>query len=328
MDGFATHLLGPELGEELLRAAVRLRPDAVVIDCMAGGALSAAEHLGTPSAVLVHLRARFHFESPGSGAYRSAKEALNGQRVRLGLEPLGVGENWWRPLWQRAGRVFVASLPELEGPGAPLPETFTYVGGVFDPDPAALPPEITKVLDRGSAPLLVVSLSTTYMHQEQQLATAVEALEGRRGVVTVGGGLDPPSLPHTDGVVVTRWAQHESLFGHAAAVVCHAGHGTIVGALAAGVPLVCLPMGRDQDGNAEQVERLGAGIRVDPGSDVGRLRDAIDEVLGRPLYRARARALATRKRRLGGGAALAAEVERLADREPPTERPSKPTREE
>jgi hypothetical protein len=100
MDRFATHLLGPELAEELLIATGQSRPDALVVDCMAGGALSAAEHLGLPTTVLVHLRARFHHDAKGGSSLASnaAKEALNRQRVHLGLEALPVELSWWGQL--------------------------------------------------------------------------------------------------------------------------------------------------------------------------------------------------------------------------------------
>jgi hypothetical protein len=50
----------------------------------------------------------------------------------------------------------------------------------------------------------------------------------------------------------------------AALVVCHGGSGTTFGALAAGVPLVFVPMFADQRPNAERVEELGAGVVVPP----------------------------------------------------------------
>ncbi len=45
--GFAVHLAGPELATELVAAVGRGRPDVLVVDAMAAGALSAAEHLGS-----------------------------------------------------------------------------------------------------------------------------------------------------------------------------------------------------------------------------------------------------------------------------------------
>ena len=42
------------------------------------------------------------------------------------------------------------------------------------------------------------------------------------------------------------------------AVVCHGGSGTILAALAHGLPVVCIPQGADQFANAANVERVGA----------------------------------------------------------------------
>lgn len=314
MDDFATHLLGPEMGEELLEAVNTCGPGVVVIDCMAGGALSAAEHLALPTAVLVHLRARFHYDAAGGSSVASlaAKEALNRQRARMGLPPLDVQRSLWAQLWPRAGKVFIASLPELEAPGNPLPDGFTYVGGVLDPDPDPLPPEVEDLVSRDGPPLAVISLSTTYMHQEHQLATAAASLGGLRGVITLGSGITADDLGGYGNTAVTRWAAHERLLPHADVVVTHAGHGTVIAALTAGVPLVCLPMGRDQHGNAEQVTRLGAGVCIDASANPAELRAAIDTVLHDGTYRAKARELAASARRLGGGSRLAEQIDSLA----------------
>lgn len=48
-----------------------------------------------------------------------------------------------------------------------------------------------------------------------------------------------------------------------AAVVTHGGSGTVVAALAAGVPCVVLPMGADQPWNADRVAALGTGLVLD-----------------------------------------------------------------
>jgi UDP:flavonoid glycosyltransferase YjiC (YdhE family) len=318
MDDFATHLLGPELGEELLGAVDASRPDVLVVDCMAGGALSVAEYLALPTAVLVHLRARFHYDSAGgsSVASQAAKEALNRQRSRIGLPPLALEQSLWAQLWDRAGRVFIASLPELEGPGHPLPAGFTYVGSVSDPDPEELPAEVAALVSQGGPPLVVTSLSTTYMHQEAQLATAAAALQGLRGVVTLGSGIAADELGGGDQLVVTRWASHERLLPHADVVVTHAGHGTVLAALAAGVPLVCMPMGRDQHGNGEQVTRLGVGVCIEPSADSARVRAAIDEVLEDSAYRANAKKLAASARQFGGGSVLADHIQSLVGTAP------------
>lgn len=65
-------------------------------------------------------------------------------------------------------------------------------------------------------------------------------------------------------------------------VVTHCGHGTTLKALTAGVPLVCLPMGRDQNDTAARVEHHGAGLRLRPTASAARIRRAVRRVLDDP----------------------------------------------
>ena len=78
----------------------------------------------------------------------------------------------------------------------------------------------------------------------------------------------------------------------AAVVVTHAGLGTVHAALAHGLPLVCLPIGRDQPDNAARVEWHGAGLRLSPKSSSGAIGTAVERVLGDPAFAASARSLA------------------------------------
>jgi UDP:flavonoid glycosyltransferase YjiC (YdhE family) len=75
-------------------------------------------------------------------------------------------------------------------------------------------------------------------------------------------------------------------------VLTHGGHGTVIKALAAGVPLVVAPLGRDQPDNAARVVHAGAGLRVSKKAGVPALRDALARVLDEPRYQAAARRMA------------------------------------
>jgi UDP:flavonoid glycosyltransferase YjiC (YdhE family) len=77
----------------------------------------------------------------------------------------------------------------------------------------------------------------------------------------------------------------------AAVVVTHAGLGTVHAALAHGLPLVCLPLGRDQPDNAARVEWHGAGLRLSPDSSPVVIRAAVERVLREPAFAASARRL-------------------------------------
>jgi UDP:flavonoid glycosyltransferase YjiC (YdhE family) len=79
---------------------------------------------------------------------------------------------------------------------------------------------------------------------------------------------------------------------HAAAVVNHGGHGTVIKTLAAGVPQVCLPLGRDQLDNAARVEWHGAGLRLKPDAEATAIASAVRRVIDEPSFAAGARRLA------------------------------------
>jgi UDP:flavonoid glycosyltransferase YjiC (YdhE family) len=67
---------------------------------------------------------------------------------------------------------------------------------------------------------------------------------------------------------VERWVDQAEVLSRARVVVCHGGSGSTLGALAAGVPLVIVPLFADQPDNAERVEATDSGCRVDPGPDL------------------------------------------------------------
>ena len=72
----------------------------------------------------------------------------------------------------------------------------------------------------------------------------------------------------------------------------HAGHGTVIRALSYGIPLVCLPMGRDQRDDAARVVAHEAGLRLSPKASMVEIREAIQRVVERPQFRESARKLA------------------------------------
>jgi UDP:flavonoid glycosyltransferase YjiC (YdhE family) len=85
---------------------------------------------------------------------------------------------------------------------------------------------------------------------------------------------------------------HGRVLPYADAVVTHAGHGTVIAALAHGLPLVCLPMGRDQHDNAARVAWHGAGLRLSSTSSPARIAAALRTVLDHTAYREAAQRIA------------------------------------
>ena len=96
---------------------------------------------------------------------------------------------------------------------------------------------------------------------------------------------------------------------HAAAVVTHGGHGTVVKALAAGVPMVLLPHGRDQGDTAVRITVRGAGIALKRTAQPKAIAAALTKVLQKPSFRASAQQLGESVRRDADDTALLRELE-------------------
>jgi hypothetical protein len=147
-----------------------------------------------------------------------------------------------------------------------------------------------------SLPLVYLTMGTVLGHMTAAADVFRCCLEAVgelpiRVLLTVGKHFDSGLLDDVPANVhVERWIDQQTVVGHSSVVVCHGGSGTVLGAWAAGVPLVVLPSFADQFANAKLVEDNGLGRRVDiPPSDLSTdtertrasrlLRNAIVEVL-------------------------------------------------
>jgi UDP:flavonoid glycosyltransferase YjiC (YdhE family) len=88
-------------------------------------------------------------------------------------------------------------------------------------------------------------------------------------LLTTGSDRDLGRTPPN--VRVERWVPQEIALARASLVVCHGGSGTVLGALAAGLPLIVMPLFADQFANAAALEAAGAAVVATPGN----LRTAI-----------------------------------------------------
>jgi MGT family glycosyltransferase len=124
---------------------------------------------------------------------------------------------------------------------------------------------------------------------------ALEAVEGfpARVLLTTGNHLDPASLgPLPSNVHVEAWIDQAEVLPHADLVVCHGGSGTAFGALAAGVPMVVVPVFADQFENARRIAGVGAALIVEGRGDAHRTAEAIATVLRDPSFRGGANGIA------------------------------------
>jgi MGT family glycosyltransferase len=208
--------------------------------------------------------------------------AVNRARTDRGLPPLRDALEHF----DRAQRVLVLTSESFDFHGYSHPQHLRYVGSTLA-DPPWVEDWHSPWDEDDSRPLVIVSFSSTYMAQERVLARAISGLSrvDARVLVTTGPTIDPASFRAGDNTIVVRSAPHAQLFPGTAVVVTHAGMGTVTRALAAGVPLVCVPMGRDQLDVAARVVYAGAGIRLRPSAKPDAIRAAVERVIREPRFR-------------------------------------------
>jgi UDP:flavonoid glycosyltransferase YjiC (YdhE family) len=209
---------------------------------------------------------------------------LNAVTARYGQPPLrDVFE-----LFDRCNRVLVLTSPSFDFAPPRPPDNVRYVGPQLD-DPAWAASAGWQ--RHGTDPLVLVAMSSVYQHQVDLLQRIARALGQLpiRAVLTTGQAIDPRGIEAPPNVDVVRAAPHSRILAEASAVITHAGHGTVLKSLAAGVPLVCIPMGRDQKDNTVRVLRLGAGVRVKQRATPGQIAAAVSRILHEPGFAAAAR---------------------------------------
>jgi len=251
------------------------RPDLLVRDEMDFGAAVAAERLGIPHACVLVIAA-------GSLARPELiAEPLHTLRVEHGLPP--------DPDLAMLSRYLVLSPfpPSFRDPGFPLPATAQSFRLPAADGAGAVPAWLAGL---PSLPLVYVTLGTIFNVESgnlfRRILAGLESLPINL-VVTVGPQIDPAELgPQPAHIRVERFIDQAGLLPHCDLVVSHAGSGTLIGALAQGLPLVLLPIGADQPLNAARAAALGVAQVLDPVTMTpAALGDAVAAGLADPRWR-------------------------------------------
>lgn len=279
-------------------------PDLVVCDETDFGSIVAAERLGLPYASVLVIAA-------GSFVRQEVvTEPLNELRAEHGLPP--------DPDLAMLSRYLVLSPvpPSFRDPAFPLPGTaHSFRPSALDPAwSKAAPPWLDGLQ---GAPTVYFTLGTVFNLESGDLFARV--LAGLRElpvnvVATVGPQMDPAELgPLPDNIHVERYIPHSLILPRCSAVVSHGGSGTVIGALAHGLPLVVAPMGADQPLNAARCRELGVAwvldaVRATPET----VREAVSAVLADPSYRRAAERMRDETAGLPERAHVVTLLERLA----------------
>jgi UDP:flavonoid glycosyltransferase YjiC (YdhE family) len=261
---------------DLVALCADRRPDLLVCDEFDFGAMIAAERLGLRHAtVLVSAAGAFIRKEV-------VAEPLNALRREHGLPPDDELRMPSRHL------VLSPFPPAFRDPATPLPgNAFSLRWIAADETPVARP------MFANDAPLLYATLGTVFNLESGDLFNRVLAglREARvNAVLTVGDQIDPREFGRQpERIRIERFAPQSAILPHCSAVLSHGGSGSVMGALAYGLPQALIPMGADQPHNAKRCAALGLGVVLDPvAATPGMVSNAIRSVLAEPAYRAAA----------------------------------------
>jgi len=297
LDGARSRVAG------VLERAATWRPDVIVCDEVDFGSTIAAERLGLPYATVNVLAA--------GGMIRPdvVADALDEVRAEHALPPDPTLAALTRYL------VLIPGPASLRDPTDPLPPTARGYRAVT-PDPNAAAATPPWPVTRPGEPALYVTLGTIFNLESGDLFDRV--LTGVRDwpgdvVMTVGEDLDPAQLgSQPDHIHLHGFTPQAAILPQVSLVVSHGGSGSVLGALAHGLPMVILAMGADQPRNAARCAELGVARALDPlVATPAEIGAAIVEVGREPSYRRKAQRLADEMAALPSREAALAEVVRL-----------------
>ncbi|MCL2429984.1 MAG: glycosyltransferase [Alphaproteobacteria bacterium] len=309
--------------------------DVVVTNDLLAGPAIAAEALGIPCALLSpHISFRplegvpFSMDGmpPDSAERLAAQQAditrfvalqnsylttLNRGRAAFGLGPLRHIHDHY----DRADRVLIAMSAGFDFPAACLPRNYRYVGPLLDM-PAWIQPWTPPWRADRVRPRVLVSLSTSFQNQADMLRRIITALGTLNldAVVTTGPAMQQERFSAPDNVTILAAVSHDAVMRDVSLVVTHGGHGTVARALLNQVPLLVIPMGRDQGSNALRVAARGAGLTLGTEATEVDIAAAVARLLVEPNFRQAAMRLGQEMALDMASPVLASELEEIAAR--------------
>jgi UDP:flavonoid glycosyltransferase YjiC (YdhE family) len=259
-------------------AVARFGPDAVVHDILTLAPALAGELESVPVATLIpHV---YPVGAPGFPPYafgaRLPRTAAGAALWRLMDRPVAIGLRRGQTELNQARRelglgpvnrfhgglsqqlCMVATFPQLEYPRR-WPEHVHVVGPLMwePPSESVAPPP-------GDDPLVLVAPSTAQDPDHRLLRAALAGLAGEPVRVLATWNRRPLAepVPVPANARLVEWVSYAQTMPGCALVICHAGHGTLVRALASSCRVLAVPHVGDMAENAARVDWAGAGVRL------------------------------------------------------------------
>lgn len=298
------------LDEMVCREMERLKPDCIVADSMAVWGKAVAKKLNIP---FVSSTTTFAFNQHSAKIMKQSFRELvsmflampkiqkdvkrlqaKGYPIKNVLEIISNDD---------ATDTIVYTSPEFQPFSETFSEKYAFVG------PSIRPAE--SVVEKTREKLVYISMGTVNNALMPLYQNCIAALKDTdyQVILSVGNQVEPAcfgELP--ENVAVYPSVDQIAVLEKADVFLTHCGMNSVSEALYFGVPLAMLPKTKEQEGVAERVRQLGAGILLE-GNGAETIRRSVDRLLQDTACKAQAAKIAAGFRRCGGAAAAADKIE-------------------
>gem|GEM_PF-336602 len=256
--------------DSLYRELEHLKPDLMIVDFVSLAGRIIADNLKVPQikfyttyASNEHydlMAASFAKREPMTlDALNAAQQIIDTKCTAWGLKSLSLAKS----LNTIADHNLVFLPRALQPHGDTFDERFHFVGPCFLP---VSPHEASELIPQGDGPVLVVSLGSLFHEWPEFYQSVIAAFRDTdwRVVMSIGRQLKASDLgPIPRNVAIYPHIPQVALLQHAALFISHGGMNSTMEALSYEVPLVVIPQIEEQMITADNVVKMGLGMKLD-----------------------------------------------------------------
>lgn len=219
----------------------------------------------------------------------------------------------------------VVSASAIESPRSNLTESTFFVGPCFH-NRTVLDERFPFERLRDDRFKIYVSLGSVFNNKPNVFRTIMAGLDQPEYQVIISAGstyntFQKEKIP--ENVLLFPWVPQVSLLPKMDMIIGHGGNNSTNETLAAGKPLIVVPIGGEQGDNARRVEYLGAGLRVDLSSLTAQvIADKVGQLRTDSRFQARAAEIKRELDKTDGAKTASKLIQRLAETKKPLKRPS------
>ena len=239
----------------------------------------------------------------------------NSKLSELGLPRLGMSFTSSRVLLAHAYLQLCG--PKFEYDFGPLAGHIHFVGALPPPEGEKTLPAWWSDLD-GAKPVVLVTQGTVANYDlTQLLEPTLQALAAQDDILvlaTTGGRpIEAISTTIPPNARVERYLPFDRLLPKVSVLVTNGGYGTVSLALGRGIPVIAAGLTEDKAEIAARVAWSGAGMDLRSNApSPAAIKDAVEDIIGHPSYRANAQAIARELQSFDTEARILAIIDSLA----------------